>query len=881
MRKLRAWLIRFKGLFLKEARERELAEELETHLQMHIDDNIRAGMSPQEAMRLAMMKLGGVDQTKEAYRDRAGIPFLEQMVQDLRFTFRQLRKQPAFTITATAIVALGIGATVAIFAFVDAALIKPLPYQNPSRLLFFTEATPEFRGMLSYPDYLDWKKLNRVFDSMEVFGQRGYVMSTAAGMDMVDGARVSAGFFRTLGVSPLRGRDFYAGEDSPEASRTLILSYASWQKRFGGKQEIIGQSITLDETPYTIIGVLPQNFHFAPVENPEFWATIEPGRGCFTKRSCHSLLGIARLKDGVSQEAALADLIRIAKDLEVQYPDSNRNQGAAVVAAREVIVGDVKPVLLLLLAGAGLLLLIACINVASLLLVRSETRRRELAIRRAVGATRARLFRQFLIEGFVIVVIATVAGLVSSHWAMQVLKGLIPTEMMAGMPFFSDLGLNARVLIFGFALAGFAVALFALTPAFRLSTLDMTEGMKGTDRGSAGRVWTRVGSKLVVVELTTAMVLLVGAGLLGKSFYRLLQVRTGFETKNLITLRLSAPMTVYGKDEQALALQRKVVDQIKRLPGVTSVALAHTLPLSFNGNSEWIRFVGRPYNGEHNEVNWRAVSSDYFASIQAKLLRGRTFTDAEDTSKPQVAVINQTLARMYFPGEDPIGQRYGDIDLNPKSIKEIIGIVDDIREGPLEAEIWPAVYEPLNQDPHTNYSVVVRTAQPDPSVIATVDRTIHSINSKINTSNQVTMTERVANAPTVYLRRSSTWLVGGFAVVALLLGVVGLYGVIAYSVSQRTREIGVRIALGAQRGSVYRLILREAGVLALAGVVIGSGCAVLAASLMRKLLFGTPPWDITTLVSVAAVLAASALLASFLPARRAASLDPISALRAE
>ena len=284
MSKLRAWLLRFKGLFLKDAREREFADELESHLQMHIDDNIRAGMSPQEARRVALMKLGGIDQAKEAYRDRATMPFLESVVQDLRFTLRQLRKNPAFTFTATVMVALGIGASVAIFAFVDAALIKPLPYQNPSRLLFVTETTPEIpRANFSYLDYLDWKKLNKVFDSLEVYGQRGFVIRTSAGMEMVDSARVSAGFFRTLGVSPLLGRDFYAGEDLPEAPRTLILSYASWQKRFGGKQEIVGQPLTLDETPYTIIGVLPQHFHFAPVENAEFWTTLNPGGGCFQR----------------------------------------------------------------------------------------------------------------------------------------------------------------------------------------------------------------------------------------------------------------------------------------------------------------------------------------------------------------------------------------------------------------------------------------------------------------------------------------------------------------------------------------------------------------------------------------------------------------------
>ena len=882
MRKLRAMLLRLKGLVLKDARERDFDDELESHLQMHIDDNIRAGMSPQEARRVAVMKLGGVDQTKEAYRDRGTIPFLESVVQDLRFTLRQLRKNPAFTATATAMVALGIGASVAIFAFVDAALIKPLPYQDPSRLLYVTESTPDIpRAAISYPDYVDWKKLNTVFDSLDVYGLRGYVVSGPTEVEMVDGARVTAGFFRTLGVGPLLGRDFNDGEDSPNAPGTLILSYASWQKRFGGKQEVVGQTVTSDDTPYTIIGVLPQDFHFAPLENVEFWTALNPIGRCFTRRSCHSLQGVARLKSGVSAEAALADLTRIAKELERQYPDSNLNQGATVAPLSEVIVGDVKPILLLLLGGVGLLLLIACINVASLLLVRSETRRRELAVRRALGATRMRLVRQFVIEGLVIVVVGCVAGLISSHWGMQILKGLIPVDMIGAMPYLNDLGLNSRVLMFALAVAGFAAALFALTPAFRLSTLDVREGMAEGSRGSAGKVWTRVGSKLVILELTTAMVLLVGAGLLGKSFYRLLQVGAGFETKNLTIMRVRAPRSAYEQDPQAVALQRKIVSEVQRLPGVTSVALAETLPLTFNMNTDWIRFVGRAYNGEHNEVNQRGVSSEYFATLQAKLLRGKTFTDAEDLTKPRVAVINQTLAKKYFPGEDPIGQRFGDTDLDPKAIKEIIGIVDDIREGPLDSEIWPAYYYALNQEPEIGYAVVVRSSLADQSLTPSVADAIRGIDSRINISGETTMTERVNDAPTVYLRRSSTWLVGGFAAVALLLGVVGLYGVIAYSVSQRTREIGVRIALGAQRGTVYRLVLKEAGALALAGIVIGTGCAIFAASLMRKLLFGTPPWDVTTLVCVAVVLGASALLASFLPARRAASVDPISALRAE
>jgi macrolide transport system ATP-binding/permease protein len=882
MKQLRAWLLRLKGVFLKNARERDLAAEIESHLQMHIDDNLRAGMSTEQARRVAILKLGGVDSTKEACRDRSTIPFLENLLQDLRFTVRQLRKNPGFTITAILMVTLGIGASVAIFGFTDAALIKPLPYRNPTRLLHVTENNAQIpRANLSYPDYLDWKRLNTVFSSLDVYGMRGYMLSTPTGAEVLVGARVSDGFFRTLGITPVLGSDFYAGEDLPGAPNTLILSFASWQTRFGGRPDIIGQPLTLNDLPYIIVGVLPRDFHFAPARNVEFWATLHASGPCERRRSCHFLEGIGRLKDGVSISTALAGMTLIAKELESQYPDSNRGQGASVLPLSEVIVGDVRPILLVLLGGAGLLLLIACVNVASLLVVRFETRKRELAVRRALGASTARLIRQFVTEGLVVVVAGSVLGLVSAHWAMQLLIKLIPTDMMASMPYLDDLALNFRVVAFAGVISLLAAALFSITPTLRLSSLEIREGMAEGSRGSAGNTWRRMGSKLVVLELATAMVLLVGAGLLGKSFYRLLQVEPGFQPNHLITLKVAAPQASYGKDEQALALGRRILNRIRSLPGVTSAATTSTLPVSFNGNTDWIRFVGRPYNGEHNEVNQREVTSDYFTTLQAKLLRGRPFTDAEDASKPRVVIINQTLARKYFPGEDPIGKQIGDTELTSDSIKEIIGIVEDIREGALDSEIWPAVYYPFNQYPDNNFSVVIRTSQAEQSVLPMLGFAIHEIDASISTSGETTMKERVNNSPTVYLHRSSAWLVGGFAAIALLLGVVGLYGVIAYSVSQRTREIGVRIALGAQRRSVYQLILREAGGLAAAGIVIGLACSVAAASLMRKLLFGTPPWDVPTLVAVAGVLGISALLASYLPARRAASLNPIEALRAE
>ena len=409
----------------------------------------------------------------------------------------------------------------------------------------------------------------------------------------------------------------------------------------------------------------------------------------------------------------------------------------------------------------------------------------------------------------------------------------------------------------------------------------MREGLGEGSRGSAGNTWRRLGSRLVVVELATAMVLLVGAGLLGQSLYRLLHVDLQFQPDHLATLTIGAPDSTYGKDPQSVALGRQIMRRVLRLPGVTSAGTSSVFPVNYNGNTDWIRFVGRPYNGQHNEVNEREVSAEYFATIGAKMLRGRYFSDAEDDSKPKVVIINRALARKYFPGEDPIGQVIGDTDLTPKSLKQIIGIVDDIREGSLDSEIWPAEYLPFNQSPGTYMCLVVRTSQSEQSTLPALAAAIHDIDRNIVTFDVRSMRDRIENSTSAYLHRSSAWLVGGFAVLALLLGVVGLYGVIAYSVSQRTREIGVRMALGAEPNSVYGLILKEAGRLTTAGICVGLLCSLAATTLMRKLLFGIRSWDVTTLIAVAAVLGISALVASFIPARRAASVNPVDALRAE
>ena len=807
---------------------------------------------------------------------------MESIVHDLRFALRQLRKNPGFTLTAIVTLALGICASVAIFAFVDAALIKPLPYPNPSRLAGVSETSSGRLGMpLSYADYLDWKRMNTVFQSMDVWTQTGYLLKTGQGVQPESGIRVSAGFLKTLGISPALGRDFRDGEDAVGAPLTVILSDNAWRKWFGGKADAIGQTVSLSGTPYTVIGVLPRAFQFAPRNRADFWAALQPTSDCEKRRGCHSLNGLGRLKDGASLQTANENMKSIAAQLERLYPGSNNGQGADIELFSEAIVGKIRPILEVLLGGAALLLLIACVNVSSLLLVRTESRRRELAVRGALGASRGRVIRQFVTEGVALVLMGSVLGVCAAYGAMRLMLKLISEDMLASMPYLKDLGMNARVPAFAFAVALLAAVLFSVTPALRLSRSGLRDDLAEGSRGSAGMTWRRFGSNLVVLELAIAMVLLVGAGLLGKSFYRLLHVDVGFPVDHLASFEVAMPDAGYTKPEQVLAAEEQILSRIQSVPGVKAVGHTSVLPVSCNCNTDWVRFPGRPYHGEHNEVNERDISSGYFQTLGARLIRGRLFTDADATGKPNVIIVSQEFARLYFPGQDPIGQKIGDLGLSPGSMRQIVGVVNDVHEGALDDDLWPTEYEPYRQGPDTQFEVVVRTLRPAESVFPELIAAVHKVDPGIGTSDEVTIEDRNNSSYSAYLHRASAWIVGGFAALALLLGVVGLYGVVAYSVSQRTREIGVRMALGAQRGTVYRLILTEAGWLTAIGIAAGALCAVGAGALMRTMLFGVHTWDTPTVVGVGLVLGAAAAVASYLPARRAASVNPVEALRAE
>ncbi|HEX8813346.1 MAG TPA: FtsX-like permease family protein [Terracidiphilus sp.] len=525
--------------------------------------------------------------------------------------------------------------------------------------------------------------------------------------------------------------------------------------------------------------------------------------------------------------------------------------------------------------------MIACVNVASLLLVRSESRRREFAVRGALGATKARLTRQFVTEGLLLAAFGCGAGLIVAAWTMTLLGKLVPKPMADGMPFLSHVGLNVHTVIFAAAVALLAASLLALTPALRLAGTDLHDALSEGGRGAAGRFWQRLGANLVVVELTIAVVLLAGAGLLAKSFYKLLHVETGFDPTHLATVNVIASDSKYKTANDTKALYLEMERRLLALPGVQSVGFTTDLPVQCNCDTDWIRIVGKPYHGEHNEVNQRDISPNYLATLKATLIRGRMITPQDDASHPQVVIINETLAKRYFPGEDPVGQKIGDGDLKPDSLREIVGVIADVREGGLQEDQWPAEYEAMYRSADTYFSVAVRTAGDKKALLPTMVSTLRQIDTGLGINGEQTMEQQIDSGQAALLHKFAMWLVGIFAVLALVLSVIGLYGVIAFSVSRRTREIGVRMALGAQRSAVYKLVMRQVAWLTAIGLALGIACAIGASTLMKKLLFGVEAWDVSTLLGVAVVLGMAALVASFLPAHRAASVNPTEALRTE
>jgi len=874
-------------LFSRHRRYDELSESIREHIDEKVADLMDRGMTREQAERNARIDFGNMARIEERSREVWQWPTVESIWADIRFALRQLWKTPAFAITAILTLALGMAATVAIFGFVDSALIRPLPYRHPSALVQIFETRPQSgsRSMFSYDNYRDLERLNKAFTFVAAYDvRRNFVLKGASGAEQVNGIAVTDDFFRTLGISPALGRDFDAGRSTDglaAAPATVILSYAAWQKYFNGRQDVLGKGVTLNGALYTIIGVLPRSFQFAPTGATEFWTTLHAyaSDGCELHRQCLVMNVIGRLKNGVSIQQALANAQEIAEQDAKQYPDADRAEGANIVPLSKVILGDIQPILLALLGGAGLLLLIAYINVASLLLVRSEGRKREFAVRGALGAARARLIQQFVAEGFVMVVVSSILGLLASTLTQRLLLKLIPTDMLNSMPYLRGIGWNWHVGAFAIALIVIACVLFAFTPALRLSFTDLHAGLTEGDRRAAGTAWRRIGARLVVLELATTMVLLAGAGLLGKSFYKLLHVDIGFVPDHLATLQIIAPASGYSTSPRQIELHKEVMRHLQNLPGVTAVGTADGLPVGWTSSTD-IEIVGQQSLGDHNEVGDRQVSSGYFSVLKAQLLRGRYFEESDNATSPRVVIINQSLAQRYFTGENPIGKQIV-FRTDPQHPMQVVGVISDIKEGALDEKDAPFMYRPFQQSPNGGFAVVVRSSQDAASVLPSMITAVHKIDPNIAVSDATTMPHIIEDSSSAYLHRASAWLAGGFAVLALALSLVGLYGVISYSVSQRTREIGVRMALGAQRSSVYQLVLKEAGWLALIGSAIGIAGSIGAGMLLRSLLFDVQSWDVSILAAVAIMVVFAALIASYIPARRAASVDPMRALRSE
>jgi predicted permease len=866
-------------MLTRHGRYQDLSESIPEHLEEKIADRIDGGMSREQADRTAQLEFRSFDRKERSLAVWRG-PRWESIRADARFALRQFRKAPGFALSAVLVLAMGIGASASIFTFVNAALLKPLPYWDAGRLVAVFETTPSCGECgLSYPDYQDWKRNSSSFSSFDVWTPDAYLLRRSAAVESLRVGRVSGGFFQTLGVSPSLGRLFTAADDNATAARSVVLPYGTWQRIFGGRPDIVGASITLDNNVYTVIGVLPRDFQFAS-RAAELWVTIGDLGSCEMDRSCRPFSGIARLKSGTTVAAALANANAIASQLQKQYPQSNRDLGALVEPFRDSITGDIRPILLILLSGSLLLLLIAWVNVASLLIVRGEKRRHEIAVRGALGASFTRLAQALFIEAVLLVVLSVPAGAGAALGSVRVLAALIPERVLRGMPFFQTIGFDHRVLMFVGVASLVSLAICTAAPMTRLYLADVRSGLAHGTRTSSG-AWKRFGSTLVVAELALAIVLLTSGGLLGKSFYRILHVDVNFNTANLATLEIDAN-TGYETASRQLAMAHHLIDTINSVPGVlTSGTVSSHLPVTCNCDAASYRVLGRSWNGEQQQAVSRTVSAGYFATVQTRLVRGRFFTEADDASHPAVVIINRRTAHLLFQDEDPIGQVIGDQALTENSLHRVIGVIEDMREGALNEPLEPAVYYPLNQKPGNYSFLVVRTNQDPARALSEIVSAIHGLDPQIGVRNEFTMAEHIRDDHASYLHRSAAALVGGFATCALLLGVIGLYGVVAYSVSQRTLEIGIRMALGAERRSIRRLILVEAAELVLWGLVLGLAGATVTGRFLGSLLFGVRSWDLVTFTAVTATLGLTALMAAWIPARRAAGTDPMEALRAD
>ena len=804
---------------------------------------------------------------------------MENLIKDIRYGVRSILKRPGFSLIAIVTLALGIGANSAIFSVVNGILWRPLPYPNPEQLVMAWENHTARGGpaqeWFSPPDLEDWRAQNKTLSHFSALNDWAPTLTGSDEPLPLIGSAVSYDMFNLLGVAPAMGRSFAPEEDQVNAPNVVVLSNELWQQRFNSDRQIVGKSISLNQESYQVIGVMPAGFRFPVIAGVQLWRTLRPTLNPNCKRGCIVLRAIGRLKSGVTIQEAQADLSTVASRLAAQYPETNSKVGATLVPFHEQLVGSIKRPLLVLLGAVGFVLLIACANVANLMLARAATREREMALRSALGASRGRVIRQLLTESALLAAAGAGVGLAVAYWLLRLLLSLSPP----GTPGLDQIAIDRYVLGFTILIAAVTAIIFGLAPALQTSKVDLNRSLKDTGKGTPSGVrGGRLRGALVVAEMALALLLLIGSGLLMKSFVLLQRVDPGFNPDQVVTLRLILNRTAYPNIPQVVSFYEQLLDRVKALPGVQSAATISTLPLSGNQTDTSFLIEGRPAPPPNQEpVAWyNSVSPDYFKTMQLRVVKGRSFSDTDTDKSPLVVVISETMARKYWPNEDPLGQRIG---RGPDRWRQIVGIVRDVKHFGLDADTPPTMYLPMRQAPGRGMNLVVRASGDPLSLAPALRAQVWAGDRNLAIANLGTMKDVVSASITQ--QKFILTLLGCFAAVALLLASVGIYGVMSYSVTQRTHEIGIRMALGARVPDVLTLVFRHGMVLTLIGVAIGIALAFALTRLMRSLLFDVTPTDAMTFAMVAFGLVLVALAACLIPARRATKVDPLIALRYE
>ena len=887
MHRIRAALSRISSTFRRRGLDQELVEEVSEHLERLARHFIAQGMSPEEARYAARRQFGGVAQLQENLRERRGLPQLEILWRDVRYAFRQLRGAPAFTFAAMLTLAIGIGANTAVFAVVDAVVLRPLPYPDPHRLIS-VESWETAHGAphpetLSYPNFFDFRTGNRVFDHLVCYRDDEMSMALPSRAIHVDAEIVSWDLFDVLRVHPELGRGFLPDEEKPGA-HVAVLGHELWQTHFAADPGIVGRSVSISGKPFTIVGVAPAGFHFPPDSpSPQLWttlaedSTVSIGHPLTTQRGARVLRAIGRLKDGISLQQAKAGMDSVAAALAVQYPEENRTRASTYLRPElERLIGDTRKPMLMLMGAVFLVLLIACANIANLILARSVERQREMAVRSAMGASRLTMIRQLLTESLALALVGSFAGMVIAYACLRVFVPLAADSI----PRISQAAVDTRVLAFSISLAMFTSVLFSLAPAFQVGKVDLANSLKEGTR-SVTRGPERLRSLLVVGQVTLGLMLVSGAGLLIASFLFLQRRDLGFKAENVLTFSLDFP-TQYNVAEQS-TFSDEILRRLGVLPGVQSVAAGWPLPLM--GHEINISFLveGQPLAApERHRSDMAIVTPGYFRALGIPLLQGREFTDRDNDDGPPVVIVNQAFAEKFFPGQSALGKRIQSGATNGnrgEQMREIVGIVGNAKQSALDLTPDTIYYFPYRQMSWFIGSLIVRTSAPPHSLESAARSVVASMDKQIPMYRVRTMEEMSAFA--MAQPRFQMLLLSAFAVIALALTVLGLYGILAYSVVQRTREIGVRMALGASRRGVLGMVLKRAMQLVVAGVCLGLAGATAEGYFLQSMLYGVRP-DNIFLVSVAsALMVCTGLLAAWLPAHRAASINVVTALRTE